>query len=109
VGVGQTVAQFVPDRKYVTADFKETQVGRMRPGDRAEVEVDTYGRTLKGTVESLSGGTGARFSLFPPDNASGNYVKIAQRVPVRIALGKVPDGMVLRVGESVVVTVRVSK
>jgi membrane fusion protein, multidrug efflux system len=107
VGVGQTVAQFVPDRKYVTANFKETQVGRMRAGQKVEVRVDTYGKTIEGKVESLSGATGARFSLFPPDNATGNFVKIAQRIPVRIVLDSVPAGMALRAGESVVVTVDV--
>jgi membrane fusion protein (multidrug efflux system) len=109
VAVGQAVAQFVPDRKYVTANFKETQVGKMHPGQRADVEVDTYGRVLRGKVESLSGGTGARFSLFPPDNATGNFVKVAQRVPVRIALEGVPAAMRLRAGQSVEVTVHVAE
>jgi membrane fusion protein (multidrug efflux system) len=105
LSVGQTVAQFVPARKYVTANFKETQVASMRPGQVADVEVDTYGRTLRGKVESLSGGTGARFSLLPPENATGNFVKVAQRIPVRIALDAVPDDVSLRAGQSVVVTV----
>ena len=107
LGVGQTVGQFVPVRKYVTANFKETQIGKMHPGQEADVDVDTYGKTLHGKVESLSGGTGARFSLLPPDNASGNFVKVAQRIPVRIALEGVPTGIVLRAGQSVVVTVHV--
>jgi membrane fusion protein (multidrug efflux system) len=109
VGVGQNVAQFVPGGKYVTANFKETQVGKMRPGQKVDVAVDTYGRTIAGKVESLSGGTGARFSLLPPDNAAGNFVKVAQRIPVRIALDAVPAGMVLRAGQSVVVTVHVGR
>jgi membrane fusion protein, multidrug efflux system len=109
LSTGQTVAQFVPVRKYVTANFKETQVGGMRAGQPADVDVDTYGKTLHGKVESLAWGTGARFSLFPPDNATGNYVKVAQRIPVRIALDTVPQGMVLRAGQSVVVTVHVNK
>jgi membrane fusion protein (multidrug efflux system) len=109
VGVGQNVAQFVPDQKYVTANFKETQVGKMRVGQKVDVAVDTYGRTITGKVESLSAGTGARFSLLPPDNAAGNFVKVAQRIPVRIALDAVPAGMVLRAGQSVVVTVHVGK
>jgi membrane fusion protein (multidrug efflux system) len=109
LSTGQTVAQFVPVRKYVTANFKETQIGKMHPGQPADVAVDTYGRTLHGKVESLSGGTGARFSLFPPDNATGNFVKVAQRIPVRIALDSVPSGMVLRAGQSVVVTVHVNQ
>jgi membrane fusion protein, multidrug efflux system len=107
LGVGQTVAQFVPVKKYVTANFKETQIGKMHPGQAADVDVDTYGKTLHGKVESLSGGTGARFSLLPPDNASGNFVKVAQRIPVRIALDGVPTSIVLRAGQSVVVTVHV--
>jgi membrane fusion protein (multidrug efflux system) len=108
VAVGQTVAQFVPDEKYVTADFKETQLGHMHPGQRAEVHVDTYDQTLQGRVESIAGGTGARFSLLPPNNATGNYVKVTQRVPVRIALENVPPQMTLRAGQSVEVTVDVS-
>ena len=84
--------------------------GRRRVGQRADVTVDTYGRTLRGEVESLSGGTGARFSLLPPDNATGNFVKIAQRIPVRIALDDaVPRGAVLRAGQSVEVTVHVDE
>ena len=109
LSTGQTVAQFVPVRKYVTANFKETQIGKMRSGQPADVDVDTYGKTLHGKVESLSGGTGARFSLFPPDNATGNFVKVAQRIPVRIALDAVPSSMVLRAGQSVVVTVHVNQ
>jgi membrane fusion protein, multidrug efflux system len=109
LGQGQTVAQFVPVRKYVTANFKETQIGKMHPGQLADVDVDTYGKSLHGKVESLSGGTGARFSLFPPDNATGNFVKVAQRVPVRIALDAIPQDMVLRAGQSVVVTVHVNQ
>ncbi|MGZ6080489.1 MAG: HlyD family secretion protein, partial [Myxococcaceae bacterium] len=100
LGVGQTVAQFVPVRKYVTANFKETQIGKMHPGQEADVDVDTYGKTLHGRVESLSGGTGARFSLFPPDNASGNFVKVVQRVPVRIAWTQTPGELSLRAGLS---------
>ncbi|HZJ52933.1 MAG TPA: HlyD family secretion protein [Myxococcaceae bacterium] len=109
LSTGQAVAQFVPVRKYVTANFKETQIGKMHPGQPADVGVDSYGRTLQGKVESLSGGTGARFSLFPPDNATGNFVKVSQRIPVRITLDAVPSGMVLRAGQSLVVTVHVNQ
>jgi membrane fusion protein (multidrug efflux system) len=109
VVAGQPVAQFVPEKKYVTANFKETQIARMRLGQRADVDVDTYGRTIGGKVESLSSGTGARFSLLPPENATGNYVKVAQRVPVRIALDEIPPGMTLRAGQSVNVTVHLSE
>jgi membrane fusion protein (multidrug efflux system) len=91
----------------VVANFKETQIGNMHPGDRAEIEIDAYGHhTFEGKVESLSGGTGARFSLLPPDNASGNFVKVVQRVPVRIAWTRTPD-VPLRVGLSADVTVQV--
>src|SRR6266568_78853 len=109
LAVGETVAQFVPAQKYVTANFKETQVGEMRLGQWADVEVDTYGRTLSGKVESLSAGTGARFSLLPPENATGNFIKVAQRIPVRISLEDVPQGLSLRAGQSVVVTVHVKE
>lgn len=109
VAVGQTVAQFVPDRKYVTANFKETQIARMHPGQKTDVKVDTYGRSIRGKVESVSGGTGARFSLVPPENATGNFVKVTQRIPVRVALDGVPSDMALRAGQSVEVTVHVAR
>ncbi|MBU8898678.1 HlyD family secretion protein [Corallococcus sp. H22C18031201] len=102
----QSVAELVPSRTYVVANFKETQVGRMVPGQHVEVVLDAYsGEKLEGTVESLSGGTGARFSLLPPDNASGNFVKVVQRVPVRIAWVNAPQGLALRAGLSAEVTV----
>lgn len=85
VQAGQAVAEFVPNVTYVVANFKETQIGRIRPGQRADISLDAFpGRTFPGTVESESSGTGARFALLPPDNASGNFVKVVQRVPVRI-------------------------
>ncbi len=77
----------------------------MRPGDRAEVEVDAFSHTkIEGRVESLSGGTGARFSVLPPDNATGNFVKVVQRVPVRIEWSA-PVALPLRAGLSATVTV----
>ncbi len=80
-------------------------MGRIRPGQHVEVKVDAFpGRKLAGRVESLSGGTGARFSLLPPDNATGNFVKVVQRVPVRIAWTRTPD-VSMRAGLSVDVTV----
>jgi len=107
VAAGQPMAELVPARTYVVANFKETQVGAMRPGQRAEVEIDAFsGRRLEGVVESLSGGTGARFSLIPPDNASGNFVKVVERVPVRIAWARPPPPEIaLRAGLSAYVTV----
>jgi membrane fusion protein (multidrug efflux system) len=106
VSPGQLVAELVPAQTYVVANFKETQLGAMRPGQRVEVKVDAFsGRTFEGQVESLSGATGARFSLLPPDNASGNFVKVVQRVPVRIAWTQPVDGLGLRPGLSAEVTV----
>jgi membrane fusion protein (multidrug efflux system) len=102
---GQPLAQLVPNQTYVVANFKETQIERMRPGDRAEVRIDAYSdRTFPATVESLAGGTGARFSVVPPDNASGNFVKVVQRVPVRLKWASEPD-VPLKAGLSVTVTV----
>jgi len=93
----------------VVANFKETQVGRMRPGQSAKVRIDAFpGVDIEAKVESLAGGTGARFSLLPPDNASGNFVKVVQRVPVRIAWTKRPD-LPLQAGLSTDVTVYVRK
>jgi membrane fusion protein, multidrug efflux system len=109
LSAGQTVGSFVPDRKYVMANFKETQVAKMHPGQRADVRVDGTGKTLPGKVESLAGGTGARFSLLPPDNATGNFVKITQRIPVRITLDSVPPGVALRAGQSVEATVHINE
>ncbi len=105
---GQPIAELVPNETYVVANFKETQIGRMRPGDRADIDVDTYGRTFEGTVASLSGGTGASFSLLPADNASGNFVKVVQRVPVRIVWKRPPD-LPMRAGLSAEVTVYFGK
>jgi membrane fusion protein (multidrug efflux system) len=106
VQMGQPTMTLIPERVYVVANFKETQIGEMQPGERAVVEVDALpGRKLEAKVESLSGGTGARFSLLPPDNASGNFVKVVQRVPVRLALVSPPAGLDLRAGLSANVTV----
>ena len=91
---------------WVTANFKETQLKNMRPGQPAKVEVDAYGRTYNGHVDSIGGATGARFSLLPPENATGNYVKVVQRVPVKIFFEKGQDPHhLLRPGMSVVPTV----
>jgi membrane fusion protein (multidrug efflux system) len=96
------------DDIWVTANFKETQLKNMRVGQKVTIHVDAYGRDYSGTVESISGATGARFSLLPPENATGNYVKVVQRVPVRIRFDKGQDpNHVLRPGLSVVPTVYV--
>jgi membrane fusion protein (multidrug efflux system) len=82
----------------------------MKPGQPATIDIDALpGRKLRGRVESISAGTGASFSLLPPDNATGNFVKVVQRVPVRIALVDPPQGLALRPGLSASVTVDVSK
>jgi membrane fusion protein (multidrug efflux system) len=107
VQAGQPLMPLVPlEEIWITANFKETDLRRMRPGQPATISVDAYGRTYRGHVESISPATGARFSLLPPENATGNYVKVVQRVPVRIALnhGQDPEHL-LRPGMSVVVTV----
>ena len=95
------------DRLYITANFKETQLALMRPGQPVAIDVDALdGVELKGRVESVSPGTGAQFSLLPPQNATGNFTKITQRVPVRISIEATPAARRLLVpGLSVVVTV----
>jgi len=106
ITMGQPLIELVPMETYVVASFKETQIGKMRPGQPAEIDVDTFpGHPLKGRVESLAGGTGASFSLLPPDNATGNFVKVVQRVPVRISIVDLPGDVALRPGLSADVTV----
>ena len=84
---GQQLLTLVPlNEVWVTANFKETQLKRMRVGQKAQIHVDSTGQTLKGHVDSIGGATGPLFSLFPPENATGNYVKIVQRIPVKIVL-----------------------
>jgi membrane fusion protein (multidrug efflux system) len=84
---GQQLVTVVPlDEVWITANFKETQLRHMRVGQRADIHVDSTGRTLKGRVDSIAGATGPLFSLLPPENATGNYVKIVQRIPVKIVL-----------------------
>jgi membrane fusion protein, multidrug efflux system len=108
VKAGTQLLSLVPlTQLYVTANFKETQLTRMRPGQIAEVSVDAYpDQILQGRVESFAPGSGAQFSLLPPDNATGNFTKIVQRVPVRVALpANAPLSGLLRPGLSVTVTV----
>jgi membrane fusion protein (multidrug efflux system) len=93
VGIGQELVEVVPlDDVWVTANFKETQLAHMRPGQPVEIKVDAYGRTWKAHVTNLGGGTGSVFSLLPPENATGNYVKVVQRVPVRVDFDR-PAGL----------------
>jgi membrane fusion protein (multidrug efflux system) len=101
---GQSLMSIVPDREvWVTANLKETQLSHVRVGDPVEFEVDAYpGKKFSGKVESLSPATGARFSLLPPDNATGNFTKVVQRVPVKIAVDQPSDSThPLRPGMSV--------
>jgi len=97
------------DNVWVVANYKETDIERIRPGQEVEVRVDTFkGRKFKGTVDSIMAGTGSAFALFPSENASGNYVKVVQRVPVKIVLSQGEDpGHILRIGMSVVPTILV--
>jgi membrane fusion protein (multidrug efflux system) len=90
VSIGQEMLEVVPlDDVWVTANFKETQLAHMRPGQSVEINVDAYGRKWKGRVTNIGGGTGSVFSLLPPENATGNYVKVVQRVPVRIDFDRI--------------------
>jgi membrane fusion protein (multidrug efflux system) len=109
VVIGQGLMSLVQNDLYVEANFKETQLTYMRPGQRAEVEVDAFpGRTFKAHVDSIQSGTGAEFSLLPPQNATGNYVKVVQRVPVKIVFDEpLPEDLPLVSGMSVVPTVHV--
>jgi membrane fusion protein (multidrug efflux system) len=96
---------------WITANYKETQLKQLKPGQRVKIKVDTYpGRVFYGKVDSVMAGTGAVFSLFPPENATGNFVKIVQRIPVKIVLDKEADpGHLLRIGMSVVATVLIEQ
>jgi membrane fusion protein (multidrug efflux system) len=113
VSIGQELVDVVPlDDVWVTANFKETQLAHMRPGQPVEVTVDAYGHKWKGHVTNMGGGTGSIFSLLPPENATGNYVKVVQRVPVRIDFDRITgqdfnaEGL-LKPGLSVLPDVRV--
>jgi len=104
--IGQALLMFVPRDVWVTANFKETQLLTIKPGDQVEIRIDTYpDRRFKGHVDSIQAGSGTAFSLLPAENATGNYVKIVQRVPVKIVFDGPPD-VLLGPGMSVVPTVR---
>jgi len=104
---GQGLLMLVPLQDvWVTANFKETQLADVRDGQRAEVKADLSGKTYPGHVDSLAAATGARMSLLPPENATGNYVKVVQRIPVKIVLVPIPGGnQVLRPGMNVEATI----
>ena len=89
---GQQLMAIVTDDLWVVANFKETQLAKIRPGEPVDIKVDAYPRRrFRGHVDSIQAGTGARFSLLPPENATGNYVKVVQRVPVKIVFDRLPD------------------
>ena len=105
---GTSLTMFVPDEIWVTANFKEIQLDRMRPGEPVTLKIDAYPeRTIRGHVDSVQPGSGTAFSLLPAQNATGNYVKIVQRVPVKIVMDNPPTDVALGPGMSVVPTVRV--
>ncbi|MGE5608870.1 MAG: HlyD family secretion protein, partial [Bacillota bacterium] len=107
--VGQPMCALVPSQVWVIANFKETQLTHMRPGQTVTIHVDAYpDLDFAGKVDSIQSGTGARFSLLPPENATGNYVKVVQRVPVKIVFDAAPDAArLLAPGMSVIPKVRV--
>ncbi|QSQ11022.1 HlyD family secretion protein [Myxococcus landrumensis] len=107
VGPERPLMAVVPqDDVWVVANFKEDQVGEMKEGQPVEVTVDAFnGHAFKGHVDSLAGASGARFALLPPDNASGNFVKVVQRIPVLIRFDGGPQGLALKPGMSAIVTV----
>jgi membrane fusion protein, multidrug efflux system len=92
VSPGQELLSVVPlDDLWITANFKETQLKQMRPGQRVTIKVDAFHHEYEGKVESVAGTSGAKTSLLPPENATGNYVKVVQRIPVRIRLNPGED------------------
>jgi membrane fusion protein, multidrug efflux system len=103
---GQGLMTIIPlDDVWVTANFKETQLAKVRPGQAAEISVDMYGgRTVHGHVDSIAGATGSRLSLLPAENATGNFVKVVQRIPVKILVDRT-DGLILRPGMNVDATI----
>jgi membrane fusion protein (multidrug efflux system) len=114
IQVAQPLMAVVPldqENIWITANYKETQLKKVKPGQKVVIKVDTFpGRVFSGKVDSVMAGTGAVFSLFPPQNATGNYVKVVQRIPVKIAIDRGSDpGHLLRVGMSVVSTILITE
>ncbi|ASW08482.1 HlyD family secretion protein [Rhizobium sp. 11515TR] len=108
VEAGQAISTFVPDEVWITANFKETQLTDMRPGQPVDITIDAYpNHTLHGKVASVQPGSGTAFSLLPAENATGNYVKVTQRVPVKIIVDRWPADVAIGPGMSVVPTVTV--
>ena len=108
VSAGVPLFALIADNSFhIDANFKETELAGIHPGQGVDIEIDMYhGQHFKGTVESISGGTGTAFSLLPPQNATGNWVKIAQRVPVRIKFAPTDAGHPLRIGATASVSVQ---
>jgi membrane fusion protein, multidrug efflux system len=105
VSPGQALMTIIPLKDvWVTANFKETQLANVHPGQEAEIHVDMYGQSVKGHVDSIAGATGSRLSLLPPENATGNFVKVVQRIPVKILVDQ-KDALILRPGMNVDVTI----
>ncbi|MBP1182045.1 HlyD family secretion protein [Methylobacterium sp. PvR107] len=105
---GQTLATFVPDDIWVTANYKETQITDMRPGQPVDIAIDAYpGRKIHGTLASVQPGSGTAFSLLPAQNATGNYVKVTQRIPVKIVVNDWPTDVAIGPGMSIVPTITV--
>jgi membrane fusion protein (multidrug efflux system) len=108
VQIGQALLAIVPPEVWLVGNFKETQLERVRPGQPVEITVDSLGRKLRGRVDSVQAGSGARFSLLPPENAVGNFVKVVQRVPVKILFDEpLPQDQIVGPGLSVYPSVRV--
>jgi len=109
VQTGQVLLSLVPDELYIIANFKEDQLGHMRSGQAVTIHIDSLpGRSFLGHVHSIQAGSGGRFSLLPPENATGNYVKVVQRVPVKILFDQtLQTGLPIGPGESVIPTVKV--
>ena len=107
VSPGQLLFTIVPlDKIYITANFKETQMARVAPGQRARIHVDTYEKDFEGTVDSIAGATGSQQALLPPQNATGNFIKVIQRIPVKILVKPGKDSrLVLRPGMNVEATI----
>ena len=104
---GNLLFTLVPlDKVYITANFKETQMAHVHPGQRAKIHVDTYGRDFEGIVDSIAGAAGSRQALLPPQNATGNFIKVVQRLPVKILVNQSQDSrFVLRPGMNVEATI----
>ncbi len=106
LNASQPAFSLVSDKSWIEADYKETDLTHMKPGQKADVDIDTYpGHTFNCTVESIGAGTGSEFSVLPAQNASGNWVKVVQRIPVRLACGDPDPDRPLRAGMSAYVTV----